>query len=213
MAGRLTKAGDRRKGGQDLNAIGSSAFFVHRGVPCHLQGAAARLYWRGFGPALQFLPTPARAGAALVTATMNGERALIALSDGGNLVGIAGLRGAAGGFLTPGIGDFRATFGPVRGLLRYLSSHLHRGGAETRDLILDGVAVRPPWRERGIARALVLAAMDEARRLGHPALRVEVEARNIAALATWTALGFQPLDRQNLGWPWRARAHVLRLPV
>ena len=32
-----------------------------------------------------------------------------------------------------------------------------------------------------------------------------------AGLAAWRALGFQPLPRQRLGWPWSPPAHVLRL--
>ena len=211
--GRLAKARDGRKGGMVSTASKPAGFDICLGVPPHLQGAAARLYWRSFGPALQFLPTPPRHGIALVGATMNGERALIALSEAGTLVGIAGLRGAGGGFLSPEAEGFRTAFGPFRGHLRHMAAGLSRGGAETRDLILDGVAVRPPWRGQGIARALVDAATTEARRLGHPALRVEVEARNRAAYAVWTSLGFLPDGRQRMGWPWRARAHVLRLPV
>ncbi|MDS9467096.1 GNAT family N-acetyltransferase [Paracoccus sp. MBLB3053] len=179
----------------------------------HLGGAAARLYWRSFGPALQPLPTATREGVALVAMTMNRERALIALDRNGALVGIAGLRGARGGILSPSAADFLATFGRYRGRLRHAASWLHRAGPETYDLILDGVAVRRHWRGRGVARALVAAAMEEARRLGHPALLVEVEARNLDALAAWQAMGFQSAGRQRLGWPWRARAHVLRKPL
>lgn len=176
-------------------------------------GAAARLYWRGFGHAIQPLPTGPRQGAALVAAAMRPARALVAIDARGALVGLAGLRGPDGGFLEPERADFRAAFGPTGGALRGALIRLYRAGSPTGDLILDGVAVRPRWRGLGIARALAAAAEAEARRRGHPALLVEVEARNRAALASWLALGFQPAGRQHLGWPWHPRAHVLRRPV
>lgn len=194
-------------------AGGTGAVAIRAGIPSRLHGAAARLYWRGFGAALQPLPTGPRQGAALVCAAMRPERALIALDARGGLVGLAGLRGAEGGFLEPAGADFRAVFGPAGGALRRALIGLYRGGSPTDDLILDGVAVRPRWRGRGVARALVAAAEAEARRRGHPALLAEVEARNRAALASWLALGFQPACRQHLGWPWHPRAHVLRRPV
>ncbi len=179
-------------------------------MPTHLRGAAARLYWRGLGGGLQPVPTHPRDGAALIAAVMVASRALAAVSDRGTLVGIAGLRGAQGGFLSPAAADFHQVFGGVRGGMRHLGSRLHRPGRETPDLILDGVAVRPHWRGRGVARALVAAALQEARDLGHPALMAEVEARNHAALAAWLALGFHHAGRQRLGWPWHPPAHVLR---
>ncbi|WP_246184804.1 GNAT family N-acetyltransferase [Paracoccus aestuariivivens] len=186
---------------------------IQHGVPQHLRGAAARLYWRGFGSGLLPLPTPPRKGIALVAATMNPDNALIAVTDRGALVGIAGLRGPWGGFLSPSGPDFHRTFGPWHGRLRHLSSKLHLSGDATADLILDGVAVRPQWRCRGIARALVDVAAGRARQLGHPALMVEVEAHNRDALAAWQALAFEASGRQKLGWPWRAPAHVMRRPV
>ncbi len=186
---------------------------ILRGIPPELRGAAAALYWRHFGA--QILPWPAgpRQGAALVRAAMRPQGALVALSPSGGLLGIAGLRDAGGGFLDPGHGGFVAVWGPVRGRLRHLATGLYRPGAETADLVLDGIAVLPQWRGRGIARALVEAAAAHARRQGHPALRAEVQAGNRAALAAWRAMGFQPQDRQRLGWPWSAPAHVLRLPL
>ncbi|SMO76790.1 GNAT family N-acetyltransferase [Paracoccus laeviglucosivorans] len=183
---------------------------IDQGVPPHLQGAAARLYWRGFGAALQPMPTRPRQGVALVAALMQPGRALIALGPQGGLVGIAGLRGVEGGFLGDGTGGFVAAFGPARGRLRHLATHLHRGGVTTDDMILDGLVVRAGWRGRGIARALVDAAASQAGRLGHPALLAEVMADNPEALAAWQAMGFQPIGRQRQGWPWHAPAHLLR---
>ena len=186
---------------------------IRHGIPPALCGAAARLYWRHFAAALQPLPTAPRQGAALVRSAMQPDRAIIALTPQGGLIALAGLRNADGGFLSGSAAGFIATFGPARGRLRHLATGLHRGGTQTGDLILDGVAVRRGWQRRGIARALVLAAEAEARRQGYPALLAEVEAANDAALAAWQRLGFCPIGHQRQGWPWNRPAHVLRRPV
>lgn len=186
---------------------------IHTGVPPGLRRAAAGLYWRHFGRQILPVPVPARQGVALILAAMCPAQALVALSPQGALLGLAGLRDARGGFLDPGAGHFVAVWGRTGGRLRHLATALYRPGPGTADLVLDGLATHPRWRRRGVARALVQAAMAEARAQGRPALRVEVEAGNHAALAAWRALGFQPLPRQKLGWPWTRPAHVLRLPV
>ncbi len=191
----------------------TASWTIRHGVPPQLRPAAARLYWRHFGHGLQPLRTTPRQGAALILTLMQPDQALVALGPQGGLVGIAGLRGAAGGFLSLRPQGFVAAFGPASGRLRHAALGLHASGQATGDLILDGVAVRRGWRGRGIARALVAAAAAEARRLGHPGLTAQVEAGNDSALAAWGALGFRCIGRHRLGWPWQPPAHVLRLPV
>lgn len=185
---------------------------ILHGIPPRLVGPAAALYWRHFGREILPLPLGARRGVALMRRAMQPGHGLAACCDG-RLVGIAGLRDASGGLLSAEPQDFAAVWGPAGGRLCRRLAALNRGGPETCDMLLDGLAVRPAWRRRGVARALVAAAAGQARRMGHPGLRVEVAAGNDAGLAAWLALGFQPLGRQRSGWPWAAPAHVLRLPL
>lgn len=144
---------------------------------------------------------------------MQPRRALVALAPGGAVIGIAGLRGPQGGFLRLSGAGYRAALGPWAGGLALALTLSHRAGDRTADLVLDGVAVRRGWQRRGVARALIAAAEAEARRLGHPGLRAEVEAGNRAALAAWQALGFRIIGRRRLGWIWSAPAFVLRRPL
>lgn len=57
-------------------------------------------------------------------------------------------------------------------------------------LVVDGSA-----RRRGLARALTLAALHEARERGARRVFLQVEAHNAAAAALYWGLGFQPADR------------------
>lgn len=184
---------------------------VLSGIPAAQSHAAAGFYWHHFGAQILPWPVDAHRGTALVAACLCPEHALIALSPEGAVIGILGLRGVAGGLLSPDRAGFVAALGAVRGRLCHLGTALHRRGGDTTDLVIDGLAVAPDWRRQGVARALVRVAADHARTLGHPALRAQVHASNAPALRAWQAMGFQSIGRQGLGWPWAGRAHVLRL--
>ncbi len=186
---------------------------ILHGLPAHLHTAAAALYWRHFGTQLLPLPARHRRGMALVRAVLRPDHALVALSPQGQLVGIAGLRDARGGLLASDPKSFRAVWGNARGQLCHLGTRLYRAGPQTEDMVIDGIAIRPDWRRRGIARALIAAAADQARAAGHGALRAEVAADNREALAAWRAMGFQRQARHRMGWPWSRPAHVLRLTL
>lgn len=76
----------------------------------------------------------------------------------------------------------------------------------------------PPWaRRRGVARALMAAALGAARELGAAACFLEVDVDNVPALALYEGLGFERAgvrkayyDRGGAG---RADALVMRLDL
>lgn len=186
---------------------------ILHGIPPELRVAAAALYWRHFGDQILPLPASHRQGIALLRALMRPDHALLALSPRGQLVGIIGLRDARGGLLDTDARPFLTVWGRAGGHMRHMSTRLYRAGPQTADLVLDGIAIHPEWRRCGVARRLVQAAAHRARQRGHDALRAEVAAGNRGGLAAWLALGFAPLPRQRLGWPWTAPSHVLRLTI
>lgn len=158
-------------------------------LPLALRAEAARLICDAFGHRIA-----PRAGGrrrlALVRRGLARDRVIGAVDGRGRLLGLTGLRGADGGAVRlPG-----RRLDPLRALV----------APRTRDMVLDCLVVAPGARGRGIAALLVAAALAEARRRGHPALRAEVERRNAPALALFSRAGFTP----QAGLPGRAR--VLR---
>ena len=55
---------------------------------------------------------------------------------------------------------------------------------------ITGLAVLPDHRARGLGRALLQTLIDEAERLGLPALRLEVRESNLPARRLYESLGF-----------------------
>lgn len=55
---------------------------------------------------------------------------------------------------------------------------------------LHNLAVAPPWRRRGVARALLQASLRQLAAAAVPRLLLEVRAGNTPALALYRALGF-----------------------
>lgn len=155
-------------------------------IPAPAMPEAARLWWAHFG--LRPRARPRR---------MRPAQGLAALDEGGQVLGVMGLRDTEGGFLAEEGG---------RMLL-----WLYRPAPPTADLVIDGIAVGAP--RRGTGRALVEGARAEARRRGRPGLRAEVRLRNPGALAFWQSLGFVEVTRGRYGWPWGGRVAVMRLPV
>ena len=59
------------------------------------------------------------------------------------------------------------------------------------------LAVDPAFRRRGIARALVLALIEELRKMGSRQLTLEVRASNESAQALYAQLGFERVGRRK----------------
>lgn len=154
----------------------------------------------------QSLPDAARLWCARFSAGLGRRRArashaIVALSAQGQVIGVAGLRDEAGGFLADG---------PKMGVMA-LAALLYRPAPPTGDLVIDGITAA--LRRRGVGRALIAKAGQIAHARGRAGLRAEVRLRNFDALAFYRALGFAEETRGRFGWPWSGVVVVLRRPL
>ena len=81
--------------------------------------------------------------------------------------------------------------GDTRQLAGYIVARM--GGEE---LHINNVAVREPYRGRGIGRALLDTILGEARRSGAERAFLELRAGNVSALALYEKCGFQVTSRR-----------------
>lgn len=77
------------------------------------------------------------------------------------------------------------------GVVGYLVVHL-----VTDELEVLSIAVEPGWRRRGIARALLGAALDDARASGTRVAHLEVRAASAPARALYASFGFADSGRR-----------------
>ena len=72
-------------------------------------------------------------------------------------------------------------------------------GADERGRICEmkRLYVRPTYRGTGLGRELAGRVVEEGRRLGYAAMRLDTSGDMAAAIRVYTALGFQPIAKYN----------------
>lgn len=181
--------------------MGRDMFLQQGGrIICGLDGselAAAALWWRGIGQDV-LGRIPARQGIGWARAALRSGAGLAAVDGAGRLVGILGLRNAAGGLLDWTV-PMRPWFGVARSVVARASIKLWRGGPATTYMVVDGLVVHPCARRQGIAGLLLEAALQRACNAGHGGLQVEIAADNKASLQLHRHAAFDEVGGYRAG--------------
>jgi len=172
---------------------------IRLGLPDTLKPQAAQLYWQAFGGKLGRVMGPDCRAHAYLLRVLRTDHCICALSDNGDLLGIAGFKSPLGSFVGGEAEDLRAIYGRVGaawrgGLLRLLQSDI-----DNERFLIDGICVARDQRGHGVGSALVTALMAEAIARGYPAIRLEVIDTNIRARALYERLGFSAWRSETLG--------------
>lgn len=175
---------------------------LRRGVP---EGAAARvaqLYWEAFGGKLGAALGPAEAGRRFIAGHLNRDRAVTALSGGpdGPIVGVAGYQLAGRGLVGGDAAAVRAAYGRVRGLYRVFLLALMERTPARGELVMDGIAVDPAERGRGIGGLLLREIEAIAVEQGCRRIRLDVVAENPRARALYERHGFRAVQVRRTPW-------------
>lgn len=172
---------------------------LHLGLPGNLRAQAAQLYWQAFGAKLGFVMGPEPRALAYLARVIRADHVIIAVSDQGRLLALAGFKTPQGSFAAGGPADLRTSYGLVGGfwrarLLSWLSSEI-----DNENFLLDGLCVAPELRGQGLGTELLSAISAEARLRGYPAVRLDVVDSNTRARALYRRLGFVETKRQSIG--------------
>ena len=182
-----------------MTAQTDPAYTLQLGLPGNLRHAAAELYWQAFGGKLGFVMGPEPRALAYLVGVMRADHVIIALSDQGRLLGLAGFKTPQGCFAAGGPAALRGSYGRIGGfwrarLLSWLSTEI-----DNENFLLDGLCVTPDLRGHGLGTALLSAIAAEARQRGYPAVRLDVVNTNTRARALYRRLGFVETRHQNIG--------------
>ncbi|WP_246831245.1 GNAT family N-acetyltransferase [Pseudotabrizicola formosa] len=172
---------------------------VSLGLPEHLKSQAADLYWQAFGGKLGRVMGPEPRAHAFLLRVMRADHCICALSDDGDLLGIAGFKSAQGSFAGGAVPDLQAVYGRVGAVWRGSLLRLLQTDVDNERFLIDGLCVAPDQRGRGVGTVLVAALIAEAVRRGYPAIRLEVIDTNIRARALYERLGFAAFRSETLG--------------
>ncbi|GGT34066.1 molybdopterin-guanine dinucleotide biosynthesis protein MobC [Streptomyces kurssanovii] len=182
--------------GLDETEAGRGPVTVRRGVPAGAEGRAAELYWDAFGRKLGPALNPPDKAVPFIAAHLNADRAVCALVDG-QLVGLAGYQ-LDGRALTGG--DASAvlrTYGHLRGLHRLLLLALFERHPAAGQLVMDGIAVDPDTRGRGIGSLLLEEVAAVAAEHDCREIRLDVIDTNPRARALYERRGFTAVRTEH----------------
>ncbi|MER7762805.1 GNAT family N-acetyltransferase [Streptomyces sp. NPDC097619] len=172
---------------------------LRREVPAGGEARVAALYWEAFGRKLGGALGPAPRGRAFLAAHMHRDRAVTALVDG-RVVGVAGFKIGGRGLSSARTADVLRAYGPLRGLVRLPLLALLERRTAPRRLDLDGLAVDPALRGRGIGTRLLDEVGALAAEHGCDHVRLDVIDGNPRARALYAREGFTVVRTTRTPW-------------
>ncbi|MFB6617632.1 GNAT family N-acetyltransferase [Streptomyces sp. NPDC085524] len=168
-----------------------AATAIRRGVPRSTEERVAELYWEAFGRKLGAALGPAEHGRAFIARHLHHDRAVVALTRGGeHVVGVAGYQLGGRGLTGGGVRDVLSGFGLFRGLPRLAVLALLERTPEPGELVMDGIAVDPAHRGAGIGSLLLTEIAAVAAEHGCSRVRLDVIDVNPRARALYERHGF-----------------------
>ncbi|WP_236242185.1 GNAT family N-acetyltransferase [Streptomyces sp. CC228A] len=184
-----------------------AAVTIRRGVPSGAEERVAALYWEAFGRKLGAALGPAERGRAFIARHLHHDRAAVALSPAGHVVGVAGYQLGGRGLTGGGARDVFSTFGLFRGLPRLAVLALLERTPAPRELVMDGIAVDPAHRGTGIGSLLLteiaaVAAEHDCSRVRLDVIDVNPRARALYERHRFTAVHTEqtPYLRKLMGF-------------
>ncbi len=172
---------------------------ITTGFPDGQRERAAELFWEAFSGKLGRVLRPETRALAFIEQALTPAHAISALSDSGELIGLAGLKTTTGGLVTAGRSEVAQIYGRLGALWRaaVLDRFEHR--LTDRQVLVDGLFVASQARGRGVGSALIEAVLREAQWRGFDEVRLAVADGNPRARALYERHGFSPAERADLG--------------
>ncbi|MFI8939545.1 GNAT family N-acetyltransferase [Streptomyces syringium] len=173
----------------DATGTGTGPVTIRRGVPAGAERRAAELYWDAFGRKLGPALNPPDKAVTFIAAHLNADRAVCALLDG-QLVGLAGYQLGGRAFTGGSASDVLRAYGHLRGLHRLPLLALFERHPAPGQLVMDGIAVDPGLRGRGVGSLLIEEVAAVAAEQDHREIRLDVIDTNPRARALYERRGF-----------------------
>jgi ribosomal protein S18 acetylase RimI-like enzyme len=136
---------------------------------------------------------------AMARRAVNPDRALVA-SIGDHVVGFAALADRERRFVEPGARDFDAVYGPLMRRVRAWMWSRATTTPRPHQLLLEGLAIEPAARGKGVGTQLLQAVDERARELGRTEVILEVIDTNPRAKALYQRNGYRTVATVTSAW-------------
>lgn len=177
----------------------TTAFSIRPGLDGRHRVAAAELFWAAFAGKLGLLMRPDHKAIAFLVRVIDPSHAFSAVSDNGELLGVAGFKTRNGTFVGGGLRDLAAVYGWIGALWRGVLLELLERKVEPGLLLMDGIFVHETARGLGVGSALLDTIHDEAKRRGLSGVKLDVIDTNPRAQALYERKGYRPVSVSQTG--------------
>lgn len=177
----------------------SAGFTIKRGLAPHHRDLAAALYWQAFRGKLQNVLGPDDKALRFLRRMIDPGFALSAVSERGELLGVAGFKTAEGALIGGGLRDLRDPYGWFGAIWRGVALSLLERDTVTATLLMDGIFVAEAARGQGVGTALLDAIKAEAMARDLSSVRLDVIDTNPKARALYEREGFVPIGESDIG--------------
>lgn len=185
---------------EDQAQTGIGRVRIQQGFPADQRRIAAEIYWTAFGDKLGRVLGPKARAVDFLQQGLSGEFCFAALDEAGRLLGIAGFKTPQGSFSAGSEPAMRRVYGMFGAMWRIGLLRLLADDIDNQRFLIDGIAVAPEARNRGIGTALLQALYREAAARGYDVLRLEVVDSNLRAMALYEREGFVAARTERMGW-------------
>lgn len=172
---------------------------LQHGLPDSLRAEAAELYWQAFGGKLGRVMGPRATALRFLQRVMRSDHAIVALSEQGQMLGMAGFKSPAGSFAGGEMADLFAIYGVLGASWRLPLLWMLGNEIDNERFLLDGLCVTQAARSQGIGTRLMQEIEAEALKRGYACVRLDVIDSNLRAKALYLRLGYTIEKSENIG--------------
>ena len=173
---------------------------IVQSVPEKYRTEAACLYDDAFGPKLAVAIANPATRRRLIADSLNLRFAFAAIADG-SLVGIAGYRTEEGS-LTEGLSydALKNSLGFIKGVRAALLLSFYERSLKPKELLMDGIAVHPSTRGKGVGTQLLTSLCGYAKDHHYHQIRLDVIDTNPRAQQLYERHGFEATHTEHFGY-------------
>jgi len=175
---------------------------ITRGFPEHLRSSAAKIYFDAFENKIGWLLGGRTKAISYLEKVMEPAFAICAIDTSNSepkILGIAGFKTANGSMIGGGFSSLVLSYGFFSALWRTVFLLVLEREIESDVLLMDGIAVTPEQRGKGIGSKLLDAIADHARQNGYKIVRLDVIDNNPRARALYERKGFELIRVEEMG--------------